>query len=71
MKAIFKSILGMFVMTVLFMVLGVLIQLYIPELEPIKTIIKGFLVIILVMGFVIITKAILDLVTSTLLKRKR
>ena len=71
MKTIFKSILGMFVMTILFMVLGVLIQLYVPELEPVITILKGFLTIILVMGLVIISKATFDLVTSNFLKEKR
>ena len=71
MKTIFKSILGMFVMTILFMVLGVLIQLYVPELEPVITIFKGFFTIILVMGFVIISKATIDLVTSNFLKEKR
>jgi len=71
MKTIFKSILGMFVMTILFMVLGVLIQLYVPELEPVITILKGFFTIILVMGFVIISKATIDLVTSNFLKEKR
>ena len=71
MKTIFKSILGMFVMTILFMVLGVLIQLYMPELEPVITIFKGFFTIILVMGFVIISKATIDLVTSNFLKEKR
>ena len=70
MKSIFKSIIGMFVMTVLFMFIGVLIQLYIPELEPLTSFFKGFLTIIFVMGFVIISIVAIDWITSIFLKVK-
>jgi len=71
MKAIFKSILGMIVMTTLFMIIGILIQLYVPVLQPIAAIAKGLLIIILVMGFIIISKETIDMISSTFLKRKR
>ncbi|MCP4884080.1 MAG: hypothetical protein GY908_09825 [Flavobacteriales bacterium] len=71
MKAIFKIILGMIVITTLFMIIGILIQLYVPVLQPIAAIAKGLLIIILVMGFIIISKETIDLISSNLLKRKR
>lgn len=71
MKAIFKSILGMIVITTLFMIIGILIQLYVPVLQPIAAIAKGLLIIILVMGFIIISKETIDMISSTFLKRKR
>jgi len=71
MKAIFKSILGMIVITTLFMIIGILIQLYVPVLQPIAAIAKGLLIIILVMAFIIISKETIDMISSTFLKRKR
>jgi len=71
MKAIFKSILGMIVITTLFMIIGILIQLYVPVLQPVAAIAKGLLIIILVMGFIIISKETIDMISSTFLKRKR
>lgn len=71
MKTIFKSLLGIMVITTLFMMIGILIQLYIPELEPIINIFQGFLFIILLMGFVIISKATFELISGTFLKDRR
>ena len=71
MKTIFKSLLGIMVITILFMMIGILIQLYIPELEPIINIFQGFLFIILLMGFVIISKATFELISGTFLKDRR
>lgn len=71
MKAIFKSLLGIIVMTLLFMMISVLIQLYIPELKPIINTFQGFLFIILLMGFVIISKVTLELISGIFVKDKR
>jgi len=62
MKAIFKSIAGMILITTLFMVFGALIELYIPEFEPIATMVKGFVFIILLMGITIISKSSIELI---------
>jgi len=68
MKAIFKSIVGMIFITTLFMVFGVFIQLYVPELEPITTVVKGFLFIILLMGIAIILKSSIEFIYGSRLR---
>ena len=61
MKTIFKSIVGMTLITGLFMVFGALIKFITPELEPITSAVKGFVFITLLMGIVIISKSGIDL----------
>jgi hypothetical protein len=68
MKAIFKSIAGMIFITTLFMVFGASIQFYVPELEPIATVVKGFVFIILLMGIAIISKSSIELIYGSDLK---
>lgn len=70
MKAIFKSIAGMILITTLFMVFGVFIQLYVPELEPITTLMKGFVFIILLMGIAIILKSSIEFIYSSGLRER-
>ncbi len=64
MKIIFRSILGMTLITGLFLVFGALIQFNAPQLIPIASAVKGFLYIILLMGIVIISKSGIELVCS-------
>jgi len=68
MKAIFKSIAGMIFISTLFMVFGVFIQLYVPELEPIATVVKGLVFIILLMGIAIILKSSIEFIYGAGLK---
>lgn len=68
MKAIFKSIAGMILITALFMFFGVFIQLYVPELEPIALLAKGFVFIILLMGIAIILKSSIAFIYGSRLK---
>lgn len=69
MKAIFKSVAGMILITTLFMVFGVFIQLYVPELEPIATVVKGFVFIILLMGLAIILKSSIEFIYGSGLRK--
>lgn len=62
MKAIFRSIVGMTLIMGLFMIVGALIQFFAPELSPLKSAIKGFVFVTLLMGVVIISKSSIELV---------
>mgnify|MGYP001822782310 FL=1 len=62
MKLIFRSIVGMTIITGLFLVIGALIHLYAPEFELLTSAIKGFVMITLLMGIVIISKSGFELV---------
>lgn len=55
MKTIFKSIIGMTLITGLFMVFEALTQFVTPQLEPIGSAVKGFVCITLLMGILIIS----------------
>lgn len=65
MKAIFRSIVGMTLISGLFMIVGALIQFFAPELEPLTSALKGFVFITLLMGVVIISKSSIDLIQKS------
>jgi len=68
MKAIFKSIVGMTLISGLFMIFGAMIQFFAPELEPLTSAVKGFVFITLLMGVVIISKSSIELFYESSLK---
>ena len=62
MKLIFKSITGIIFVSGLFLIIGSLIALYVPQLEPVVRVVKGFVFIIVLMGTTVIAKSGFDLI---------
>jgi len=60
----------MIFITTLFMVFGVFIQMYVPELAPIETLVKGFVFMILLMGLAIILKSSIEFIYGSVLKKR-
>lgn len=65
MKAIFRSIVGMTLISGLFMIFGALIQFFAPQLGPLMSIVKGFVFITLLMGVIIISRSSIELFHRT------
>lgn len=65
MKEIFKSIVGMTLITALFMLFGAIIEFYAPELLPLFPVVKGFVFVTLMMGLIIISKSGIELIQKS------
>jgi hypothetical protein len=64
MTKIFKSLIGMTFMIGLFLTFEALIQFHAPELGLMASLVRGFVSVILLMGFIIISKSAIDLLTT-------
>jgi hypothetical protein len=64
MTKIFKSLIGMTFMIGLFLTFEALIQFHAPELGLMTSMVRGFVCVILLMGFIIISKSAIDLLTT-------
>ncbi|MCA0932775.1 hypothetical protein LCM02_09960 [Lutimonas saemankumensis] len=61
MKEIFKSIIGMIVIITLFLVVEIAVQLFVPQLNPFVSVLKGIAIITMILGISIISKSVFDL----------
>ena len=64
MKEIFKSLIGMTLITGIYFVFNALIDFHVPELVPMISVAKGFVFITLIMGTVVISKYMIKLIRT-------
>ncbi|UCE94245.1 MAG: hypothetical protein JSV73_02900 [Flavobacteriaceae bacterium] len=69
MKEIFRSIFGIILTITLFLTIEIAVQLFVPELKPVLSIIKGIAIVTVLLGISIISKAVFDMTLKAKFKR--
>jgi hypothetical protein len=64
MKEIFKSLIGMTLITGIYFVFNTLIDYHVPELGPMTSIARGFVFTTLILGTVVISKHTIELIRT-------
>ena len=69
MKEIFRSTVGIILTITLFLTIEIAVQLFVPELKPFLSIIKGIAIVTVLLGISIISKAVFDRTLKAKFKR--